>query len=67
MKICFHGTADEISLVAGRPLLVLLTARDLPRMRVFELCHSRIHAHPRLEHYRLCAAMTETTDEGRTV
>ncbi|MFG1947387.1 hypothetical protein [Nonomuraea sp. NPDC048826] len=66
MKICFHGTADEISLVAGRPLLVLLTARDLPRMRVFELHHPRIHAYSAQKHYRLCAAMTETTDEGST-
>ncbi|MET8865587.1 hypothetical protein ABZW11_21835 [Nonomuraea sp. NPDC004580] len=66
MKICFHGTADEISLVAARPLMVLLTARDLPRMRVFELHHSRIHAHPHREHYRLCALMTEATGEGRT-
>ncbi|SEL57381.1 hypothetical protein [Nonomuraea pusilla] len=66
MRICFHGTADEISLVAGRPLLVLLTARDLPRMRVFELHHARVHAHPHLERYRFCALMTETTDEGRT-
>ncbi|NBE98563.1 hypothetical protein FE391_14615 [Nonomuraea sp. KC401] len=67
MKICFHGTADEISLVAGRPLLVLLTARDLPCMRVFELYHSRVHAQPHLEQYRLCARLSETTDEGRTV
>ncbi len=66
MKICFHGTADEISLVVGRPLLVLLTAHDLPRMRVFELYHSRVHAHPSHKRYWLCAAMTETTDEGRT-
>ncbi|PZG20920.1 hypothetical protein [Nonomuraea aridisoli] len=68
MKICFHGTADEISLVAARPLMVLLTAHDLPRMRVFELYRSHIaKAHPDLERYRLCAVMTETTDEGRTV
>ncbi|MFK4035595.1 hypothetical protein ACI2LC_07330 [Nonomuraea wenchangensis] len=66
MKICFHGTADEISLVAGRPLLVLLTAHDLPRMRVFELFRPHVHAYPSHEHYRLCAVMTETTDEGRT-
>ncbi|SDL13499.1 hypothetical protein [Nonomuraea jiangxiensis] len=66
MKICFHGTADEISLVAGRPLLVLLTAHDLPHMRVFELYHPRIQAHPHREHYRLCARLAETTDEGRT-
>ncbi|MEW9553917.1 hypothetical protein [Nonomuraea sp. NPDC050783] len=65
MMICFHGTADEISRVAGRPLLVLLTARDLPRMRVFELHHSRIHAHPSHNRYRLCARLSETTDEGR--
>ncbi|MGW0192986.1 hypothetical protein [Nonomuraea sp. NPDC003201] len=66
MKICFHGTADEISLVAGRPLLVLLTAHDLPRMRVFELYRPHVHAYPSYEHYRLCAVMTETTGEGRT-
>jgi hypothetical protein len=66
MRICFHGTADEISLVAGRPLLVLLTARDMPRMRVFELYHPRVHAHPHLKNYRLCALMTEAADEGRT-
>lgn len=66
MKICFHGTAEELELVAGRPLMVLLTARDLPHMRVFELYHARIHIHPRLEHYRLCALITETTSEGRT-
>lgn len=67
MKICFHGTADEISLVAGRPLLVLLTTRDLPRMRVFALYHSRVHAHPSHERYRLCARLSETTDEGRNL
>jgi hypothetical protein len=64
MKICFHGTADEISRVAGRPLLVLLTAHDLPHMRVFELYHP--HIRPSHQHYRLCAVMTETTDEGRS-
>ncbi|MEV5496984.1 hypothetical protein AB0M50_16470 [Nonomuraea fuscirosea] len=66
MKICFHGTADEISLVAGRPLMVLLTARDLPRMRVFELYHPHVHANAFHDHYRLCALMTETTDAGRS-
>ncbi|MEV3978200.1 hypothetical protein [Nonomuraea sp. NPDC049758] len=66
MKVCFHGTADEIGRVAGRPLLVLLTARDLPRMRVFELYQPHVHASPSHEHYRLCAVMTETADEGRT-
>lgn len=66
MKICFQGTADEISRVTDRPLLVLLTARDLPRMRVFELYHLHVHAYPSHERYRLCAVMTETTDEGRT-
>ncbi|MFG2071266.1 hypothetical protein SAMN05421874_1469 [Nonomuraea maritima] len=61
MNICFHGTANEISLVAARPLMVLLTAHDLPRMRVFELYRSRIvQAHPDLERYRLCAHLTET-------
>ncbi|MEU0570305.1 hypothetical protein ABZ297_33645 [Nonomuraea sp. NPDC005983] len=66
MRICFHGTADEISLVAGRPLMVLLTAHDLPRMRVFDLYDPRVHAHPDLERYRLCARLAETTGEGRT-
>ncbi|GAA2895056.1 hypothetical protein [Nonomuraea rubra] len=60
MRICFHGTADELDLVAGRPLMVLLTAHGLPRMRVFELYQARVLAHPYDGRYRLCAEMAET-------
>ncbi|WP_043631066.1 hypothetical protein [Nonomuraea candida] len=60
MRVCFHGTADELDLVAGRSLMVLLTARDLPRMRVFELFQAHVLAHPYDDRYRLCAEMTET-------
>lgn len=60
MRVCFHGTAEEIALVAGRPLLILLTARDLPRLRVFEVFHPNVLRHPYQEQYRLCAELSET-------
>ncbi|MGI5268649.1 hypothetical protein ACQEUU_05825 [Nonomuraea sp. CA-218870] len=60
MRVCFHGTADELDLVAGRSLMVLLTARDLPRMRVFELHHARVVTNPYEGLHRLCADLTET-------
>ncbi|MEV6040289.1 hypothetical protein AB0L65_54915 [Nonomuraea sp. NPDC052116] len=60
MRVCFHGTSEEIALVAGRPMLILLTARDLPRLRVFEIFNPHVLRHPYQEHYRLCADLTET-------
>ncbi|MEU8321008.1 hypothetical protein AB0C33_21860 [Nonomuraea sp. NPDC048881] len=62
MKVCFHGTADELELVAARPLMVLLTFRDLPRLRVFTLLHPRTLKHPYNGLFRLCADLAE--DEG---
>jgi hypothetical protein len=63
MKVCFHGTADEIALVAGRSMLVMLTVRDLPRVRAFELFHTHISRHPYQGLYRLCAELTETRED----
>ncbi|WP_433436279.1 hypothetical protein [Nonomuraea sp. CA-141351] len=60
MRVCFHGTAEEIALVAGRPMLVLLTARDLPRLRVFEIFYPHVLRHPYQERYQLCADLAET-------
>ncbi|MEU6713754.1 hypothetical protein ABZ897_19940 [Nonomuraea sp. NPDC046802] len=60
MKVCFHGTAEEIELVAGRSVLVMLTVRDLPRVRAFEVFHTRISRHPYQGLYRLCAELAET-------
>lgn len=64
MRVCFHGTADELDLVAGRSLMVLLTARDLPRMRVFELHHAHVLTHPYDGRHRLCAELAETEVSG---
>lgn len=63
MKVCFHGTAEELELVAGRPLMVLLTHRGLPRLRVFALLHPRTLKHPYNGLFRLCAELAE--DERR--
>ncbi|MFG3437806.1 hypothetical protein ACGF0J_11250 [Nonomuraea sp. NPDC047897] len=62
MKVCFHGTAEELELVSGRPLMVLLTRRGLPRLRAFALLHPRTLKHPYNGLFRLCADLTE--DEG---
>jgi hypothetical protein len=60
MKVCFQGTAEEIELVAGRSVLVMLTVRDLPRVRAFEVLHTHIRRHPYQGLYRLCADLAET-------
>ena len=64
MRVCFHGTADELDLVAGRSLMVLLTTSHLPRMRVFELHHAHMLTHPYDGRHRLCAELTETEVNG---
>ncbi|MBT2231683.1 hypothetical protein [Nonomuraea sp. NEAU-A123] len=64
MKVCFHGTAEELELVAGRPLMVLLTSRDLPRLRVFALLQARTLKHPYNGLFRLCADLAEDKGSG---
>jgi len=59
MRVCFHGTAEEIELIAGRSVLVMLTVRDLPRMRAFEVFGVHISRHPYQGLYRLCADLAE--------
>ncbi|MFI9843966.1 hypothetical protein ACIHFD_43510 [Nonomuraea sp. NPDC051941] len=65
MKVCFHGTAEEIELVAGRSVLLMLTVRDLPRVRAFEIFHIHISRHPYQGFYRLCAELAETEGSDR--
>jgi hypothetical protein len=64
MKVCFHGTAEEIETVAGRSILLMLTVRSLPRVRAFKVYAAQVSRHPYRGDYRLCAELAESEVNG---
>lgn len=63
MKVSFLGTADEVSQVAGRPTLILVSLGHLPRLVAYSLFQPHITRHPYRDLYRLQADMAQL-DQG---
>ncbi|MBB2914810.1 hypothetical protein FHS43_006122 [Streptosporangium becharense] len=63
MRVCFHGTDEEITRICERPVLALLGPRRTQRVVAFELSDVSITTDPYGTLYRLTADLTEVHRE----
>ncbi|SNT62876.1 hypothetical protein SAMN05216276_109419 [Streptosporangium subroseum] len=64
MRVCFHGTDEEITRICERPVLALLGPRRTQPVLAFELSNVRISTDPYGTVFRLVADLTEVRREA---